>query len=359
MSIAVFPFQIDRIDDSQGVFGRQVSQLIVEELCEAGLSAQRVTWYARKGEQVAHVALESALPRNVIVQELEARNASIAVLGQIRVTGETATLRLALLTLPIDEQASIDEAAEPIFEQSAPREMLPSMVENAVNALIRRLQGDDDFYSRSKRGETPFEAWNALLLDADSQDLIQEGGYTSLRHADHAWVHLTEALPWLPASAQPQTLTHLRRRIARWVRHGQQALALRAQRALAQFLRRDEGEWRRLLWLGEELQRDDVQAEATHALSLYSADPARASLALGRFLVATDRHDEAYLILRTLANHPSYQDSARTYLGIILAARGELQEASAHWQRVIHSGTNADMIEKSRRYLSRPFALIN
>lgn len=357
MSIAVFPFQIERTDDAQGVFGRQVSKLIFEELQEAELTVQRVTWFAKKGENVAHIALESALPRNVIVQELIDRDATIAVLGQIRVTGESAALQLALLTRA--EDPSKHDAIEDVFEATAPREMLPSMVDSAANALIRRLKGDDDFRSQSKRGEMPFEAWNALLLDADAQDLVREGGHTSLREQDHAWQHLTDALPWLPSSAQPQTSSRLRHRITRWVREGQHALALRAQRALARLLRNDEAEWQRVLWLSAELGHEEIHAEAACALSRCSIDPSRAALTLGRFLVATDRHDEAYVILDVLKSHVAHQDCARTYLGIILAQRGELQEASAQWQRVIHSGTNADMIEKSRRYLARPFAVLH
>lgn len=354
MSIAVFPFQIERFDDAQGVFGRQIPQLLVQELQEAGLAATRITWYARRADQVAHVALESPLPYNVLQEEMAQHDAQVGVLGHVRVNGETASLRIAILAR--NEQP---ESAQDVFDASAPRDMLPSLVQSAANALIRLLRGDDNFFSQSDRGDTPFEAWNALLLDADSQDLIREGGLASLVHSDHAWAHLAQALPWLPSSMRNAQTEALRTRIAMWMRSRETHLAMRAQRTLARGLRHDEREWTRLTWLAERLHAREVCEEAMRALASCSSNPSRASLALGVFLVSTGRHDEAYFILHALANDPDYRDCAQTYLGIILASRGELKEATVHWQRVVQSGTNADMIEKSRRHLSRQLAVFN
>lgn len=356
MHVAIFPFEIERIDDAQGVFGRQIPQILADELQTASIESEAVRWFAKRGEQIAHVTLEAALPINVIQEEMEKIGATIALLGRIRVTGQDAYLSLALHGW--EDAPSTDDSDAPtvIFDEECPREMLPSLVESAANTVIRLLRQNDDFFSRSGRGDTPFEAWNSLLLDMDTQELVEQRGFACLAQPDHAWTHLADALPSMPASIRSGYIELLKSRISVWVSRRHWPIAFRAQYRLTTLLKRDENEWTLLCWLAEKQRNTKVVEEALRALAIYSKDIAKASLTLGVFLASSGRYDEAEALLSPLTDHHEHADIAQTYLGITLAHRGMLPEASAYWQHVVHSGTNRDMVETARRHLYRTLA---
>lgn len=195
MRVAVFPFEIKRIDDTQGVLGRQVPRTIVEALRAAGIASERPQWHTRAGDGAAHVTVEAPLPTNVVREVCEALTATHAVLGRVHVTGHRAFLALALAPIvdaPRDEAsdaapdadddatetaaAAATEAAKEdtleattLFEDDAPRDALPTLIREATAALIEALTGaappapDDD--------APTLEAWLVDAIAEDGRDL--------------------------------------------------------------------------------------------------------------------------------------------------------------------------------------------
>src|SRR5690625_2222369 len=95
MNILIFPFYIERFDDMQGVYGRQIPHLLAAQLQEAGFNASSLTWFARRGETLAHVCAEASFPENVLSEEQRAHGAEAVLLGRVRVAPEDTHLQNA------------------------------------------------------------------------------------------------------------------------------------------------------------------------------------------------------------------------------------------------------------------------
>lgn len=183
MTTLVFPLHVERFDDMQGMYGRQVARLISEQLTAANLRSTRLTWYAKSGEQRAHVAVEAPFPINVILEEAQAHQAQHVILGRLRVAPESTRLELAILDVEDSEHTPIE-----VFDETTAIHALPETVERASHAVLQRLlpggfsgsaaHASDAKHRRiSDKGVNPseaFEAWRASLQQADARELEQD-----------------------------------------------------------------------------------------------------------------------------------------------------------------------------------------
>lgn len=175
MTTLVFPLQVERFDDMQGVYGRQIARLISERLNASNVPSTRLTWYAKKGDQRAHVTVEAPFPINVIKEEAQAHKAQTVVLGRVRVAPESTRLQLVLLT-PEDPEGTTVE----VFDETTAVHALPQMVERASNAVLQKLSSANS-PAYTAAGEQlneahinpahAFEAWRDALQQADAVEL--------------------------------------------------------------------------------------------------------------------------------------------------------------------------------------------
>jgi|GEM_PF-4756164 len=177
MNILIFPFYIERFDDMQGVYGRQIPHLLAAQLQEAGFNASSLTWFARRGETLAHVCAEASFPENVLSEEQRAHGAEAVLLGRVRVAPEDTHLQIAQWFASEDA----DEASTRIlFDEHAAMHALPRLVQRAADAVQAHFasdtapsvvstphQDDDETISDAEI----FAGWRDMLLDRDARAL--------------------------------------------------------------------------------------------------------------------------------------------------------------------------------------------
>lgn len=351
MKIAVFPLQVERFDDLQGVYGRQIARTIARSLEVAGVEVDAVNWYARRGEERAHVVLEAPLPRDVVREELKRRGARYGLVGKVGVFGEESTLELLLV------EASPAGMLSPwSFSDRAPRESTPWLVDAAITSLLQFLQVPPPDHS-DHPADIPFDAWTALLIDHDTQALLLEGGFASLEHPDHAWTHLARAISLLPRSLRSFAHEQLRTRVERWATEAQEArenLALRAQQALCELPDANENDWQGFAKIAHAAKALDFYEEALIGWTRVASRPEIPLLRLGIMLIQQERASAAIDALLRASHAPDIRDAAETWLGVALERSGEEQLASCYWQRVAESGTDSRMVEIARKLLRLP-----
>lgn len=183
MTTLIFPLQVERFDDMQGVYGRQIARLIREHLHAANIPSTRLTWYAHKGDKLAHVTTEAPFPINVIQEEAQAHQAQTVVLGRVRVAPESTRLQLVLLAPEDPEHTTVE-----VFDETTAVHALPQMVERASTAVIQHLTSADtpDYAAQriaaagaalNEENINPahaFEVWRDALQQADALELESE-----------------------------------------------------------------------------------------------------------------------------------------------------------------------------------------
>src|SRR5699024_255416 len=115
----------------QGVYGRQIPRLIADMLRAQALRVEHRSWSVPHGDERAHIAIESALPRHVLDEEADAHNAHTVLLGRVRVAPEDTYLHIARY------RPQQDETPEVLFESQCAMHALPLHVEDAAKALTR------------------------------------------------------------------------------------------------------------------------------------------------------------------------------------------------------------------------------
>lgn len=354
MHIAVFPFEVERFDDIQGVYGRQIARHFVDELTRAGVETVRVQWFAQRGERKAHVVVEAPLPWDVQQHEMRTRSATLALTGHVRVQRGETTLALALRDDVAGEATDVPPSPRWQFEARVPRDTTPCMLERAVTQLLAHLQVPRPPASGSGAcDDRPMDAWTEKLVDDDNNDLLALSSLASLAHPDFAWSHLLRKIALSPASQRPQLEARLQARIDGWENDFQGHLALRAQRALARHRRSHEATWRRVCTLAARLAATEALEEGLRAIIEYAPDAGKESVELGILLVSDHRPTEALTILQSATDHPQLGDVARTYLGVAFAKLGDLTTATEHWQRVTRSGTDKTVVALAREFLAK------
>lgn len=201
MTTLIFPLHIERFDDMQGMYGRQIAQLLSDRLADATFSAKRLTWYAHKGDQVAHIAVEAPFPQNVVREEALAHNADTVVLGRVRVAPESTRLQLAVLSGP-----DLDQPPTEVFDETGAVHALPQMVERASDALVHALLPADD--PRHNTHASPQTEAQRVPPEDDTQSAAAafEHWRDELQHADMLELQRAMANPPAPTSAQSAPL---------------------------------------------------------------------------------------------------------------------------------------------------------
>ena len=105
--------------------------------------------------------------------------------------------------------------------------------------------------------------------------------------------------------------------------------------------------------LGETLEAWTEVEEALRTLTVVGRDLPRAHVALGVFLLQQQRAAEAVAEFTQAVDAPELRDAAETYLGLSLAAMGEVTRAIEHWRRVASSGSDTRMVRIAREQLAR------
>ena len=341
MRIAVFPFETTRDDDLQGVYARQVPRRLAAGLRDAGLDARPLSWLARRGDRWAHVVIEAPLPRDVVVEEAATADASHTLLGRVHVRVASAELELHL-----SRTAALDEPW--VWRASRPGDELDLLVHDGLCALLTELGRRPP---EAPEAPLPLQALTEALVDADNTELVERGGLTSLRDEDDAWRHLVRAQELGDVDiAQVRVVED---RVLGWLADRRYHLALRALTGLARLLPADEERWGRVVALGETLEAWTEVEEALRTLTVVGRDLPRAHVALGVFLLQQQRAAEAVAEFTQAVDAPELRDAAETYLGLSLAAMGEVTRAIEHWRRVASSGSDTRMVRIAREQLAR------
>lgn len=175
MRILIFPFYVERTDDMQGVYGRQVARLISEDLQKSGINTKHIQWLAPKGDAQTHVCIEAPLPRNILDEEAATHGADQVILGRIRVVPEQTLLEI-VAHLPHDAD---NAEPRPLFKEEGAVHALPDMVERASAVLGAYLSGTPapsaslpPSKAEKKNAAAHFERWRDALLAHDAQELI-------------------------------------------------------------------------------------------------------------------------------------------------------------------------------------------
>lgn len=167
----------------QGMYGRQIARLISERLNASNVRSTRLTWYARKGDQTAHIAVEAPFPKNVILEEAQARQAQTVLLGRVRVAPESTRLQLVLIAPEDPEHTTVE-----VFDETTAVHALPGMIERASLAVLQNLSPEDASHSGASslhaklskvddddvNPAAAFEAWRIALQQADALELENE-----------------------------------------------------------------------------------------------------------------------------------------------------------------------------------------
>lgn len=347
MNIAIFPLQVQRFDDMQGVYGRQIAREIARALNAEGVGTEVIRWFARRGELRAHVVIEAPLPRDVVAEELARRGATLGLVGSVRIQQGESTLSLALVRLS-ETLGDVDVAFT--FHESAPRESTLWLVDSAVDAILRHL-GRPDPPQREAREDVPFEAWSALLVDQDTQSLLHEGGFESLEHPDHAWSHLARAIALLPWSQRRTRRDELRERIDAWNDQRNDDVVLRARSAMCELPDAREHDWQMLAIHAHDVHDLNIYERALRGWSRIASRPELPLLRLGIMLIREQRVQDAIDALLRASGSPEVRDAAETWLGVAYESSGDPHLASRYWQRVAESGTDSQMVELAKRFL--------
>lgn len=180
-NILIFPFYVERFDDMQGVYGRQIPHVLADYLNAASLQTEALSWFVRRAEHVAHVCVEAPFPQNVIEEEAQARGAEHILLGRVRVAPEDTQLQIAYVAYP-------EEGAEPtrevLFDARDAMHALPALVQNAAEVLLARFATSSHsplVHSNAMVGDEDtndaniFSAWRDELVARDARALESEG----------------------------------------------------------------------------------------------------------------------------------------------------------------------------------------
>lgn len=347
MKIAIFPLQVQRFDDMQGVYGRQIAREIASTLEQEEVETVVVNWFAQRGDLRAHVVIESPLPRNVVAEEIVVRGSTYGLIGQTGIDGADASLSLALVE---PTTAGDDVMVRWTFADNAPRESTPWLIDQAVDSLVDFLRPQTPS-RRIPAPDIPYDAWTALLIDRDTQALLHEGGFESLDHPDHAWSHLAQAITLLPWSQRNLQRDELRSRIESWYETRSDDVALRAQTAMCDLPDAREHDWQMLANQAQDAKNSSLYERALRGWTRVASCPEIPLLRLGIMLVREKRVPDAIPALEQAAMLPEMRDAAETWLGVAYETTGDFGLASHYWQRVAESGTDSRMVEIAKRFL--------
>ncbi|TVQ97276.1 MAG: hypothetical protein EA398_15020 [Deltaproteobacteria bacterium] len=324
--LLVLPWSTHRVDSLQGVLARQIPAAVAAALERAGLPARALRLLARQDDQIAHVVLESELPATAIRDLIRKEDAGGALAGTWRARSDTFSLDLSL------HRPSNDPLTREVEIRRAALGDAPTLVAGTVLSLL-----DKDLSSLHKAPTTDADAFVARLVDRDNADLIHEAGISALASPEDAWRWLIRAM----RAGDSEALELLRARIRAFSDEGTTDRAVSALRALAEE-KRTSSLWQETAALAEQAgRRDEAIRAAEFARAAPDAD-AGAHLVLGMILVREGRFSEAVVPLRD-ARRLGLDHEAGVWLGVALAATGEVERATDIWRRVVDQSSDEDL----------------
>ena len=336
--IAIFPFQTRRTDAAQGIYARQIPRLVSALVVRAGAEASFRPWFARRGDTVAHVLVEDALPADVVIAESESVGAERALIGRSRISEVETQLGATLVEIP-----SMRPIREWTYEGDG------GSIGDGVRDLTRWLLSDVGLACPTLPTSSP-KALRALLFDMDNDALVAHGGIAALREPRDGFTHLVEALLADPDVVGVRETLQGRRQ--RWLEAGRASMAVQCAVEVADALGDDAAAWRDVATLssGGDARTHEL---ALRRLVAVGDDPAGARLSLGVFLLHGGRADEALAPLREASSDAEQRDAAETYLGVALASIGEVAEAVEYWSRVAREGRDRRIVRIAEENLER------
>lgn len=339
MRIACLPFVTRRADARQGVLARWFPTLVLQRLApEASPSWVAVQLRAERGADIAHVVLVSSPSVAFTRQHAAANEATHVLAGTIGATDGAIVVSWTLFDVATlverdGEEALLDlDAAVPMIQTTA----LPDAILQTAAAIATQLGCHADVPLPTLHEPT---LWN-WLAELDNGALVDERGTTTaLARTEDAWLPAVAVLQALDA---PEIDLRLLRRIQRWQQLDQPLLAARAALARAKALQTADA-WALAARLAT--QSDEAALLDAALLGWVELDPTdcEAALRLGVRYLQNAREEDAIPLLERAATSPDHGPLATAYLGVALAATGDLARAVTCWKQAatsIHAGAS-------------------
>jgi len=320
MRIALPPFETRRLDTRHGPLARQVPRLLATFAEQAGWSVTSVPVFARRDERVAHVLIDGPLKPS----QLPAVDANVDVWACGRLVRADGVYD-ARLTLLRPNEAHDPSRNEP--EQRLDR--LGDVVRWFGDTMSRELDLPPLTYELPENDN----ALISLLFDMDARALVAFADDPSVVDREHHFRHLADTLRHDPTYTTAKDTLMARARA--WALEGNVRLALDAARATANALKSDVALWLQVADAAEVAAEPTLTEEALRHLVALAPDNATHRLRYGVFLLQSSGATDAIAHLSVAAEDPERRDAARTYLGVALAATGDVDAAIVHWSDVV------------------------
>lgn len=333
MRIACLPFVTRRADARQGVLARWFPTLVLQRLApETAPSWIAVQLRAERGADIAHVVLVTSPSVAFAKQHAAAQDATHILAGTIAATDGAIHVTWTLFAVA-DLDARDGDA--PLLDTDADAPMvhatsLPDAILQTATALADQLGGSASVPLPTLQEPTLW-SWMAEL---DNGALVEERGTTTaLARTEDAWL---PAVSVLQSVAAPEIDARLLRRILLWQQTDQPLLATRAALARAKALQ-DGDAWALAARLAA--YSDEPALLDAALLGWVDAAPTdtEAALRLGVRHLQNAREDDAVVLLEFAATSATFGPLATAYLGVALAATGDLPRAIACWQQAANS----------------------
>ncbi|TVQ97275.1 MAG: hypothetical protein EA398_15015 [Deltaproteobacteria bacterium] len=324
----VLPFTTEPVDDSQGVWGRQLSSLIADALTESGMEAAWAPMIARTEHGPAWLQEEEPRSEAIVAEHLAGTPALRAVDGGIIVRKHAC--RAALRVVSVPDRSII--AGPWMLEADSPFTLLDRILAELGPALGLRQPAAPALLRQTSHAG----ALEAYLADRDQEalrSLTRPAGAAPEPGAAHRWRFLRRAARLDPGFVHAQG-TYVRRAIEH-ARSGAAEDAAEAMRTLEDAVGPSvdlDGaqaemwvvakEWDRAEQsLRRGIERDDTWAYGPHRLGHLR-------------LIAEDFTDAKQWLQRA---HELDRDNpwTRTWLAVALDELGEHEEADGHWAAVL------------------------
>ena len=325
LPILLFPFAIRRSDDTQGLWARQLSFQLSQELTSAGLDARYVPMVARAEGTLHWFPRTEPWTRQDASQLLDTREDALLLLGSSRVQDAQVSLQIKVIRAS-DGRHVVDASGQGGLAQAfeALGEVRDALLTALGNAPLERPPA-------CQRWANDPDARLALFADADA-DLLDQLDGDPWRQAD-PFALLRRAL-----DAEPECQHAIGTWLARGIRIAGRGKLRVALAGFDELLSRSSAH--RDIWcaraeaLSKAKHFEAAEDAYRHTLTL---DPTFAypyfRLGYLRLLVEDWTSAEHYLA-EALKRDPD-QHAIRNQLAIARAELGKLEEAQALWNEVL------------------------
>lgn len=324
--IAVMPLAARRIDDEQGVWGRQLAARLASELERSGVDITFAPLVGESDEGPAFVHDEAYPDAETIARRLAGTDFTHVIAGELRIEEEVARIGAALHAIGEDRH-------EAEFMQERPGAEVFDLFEDLVRHFARALGVPAPERPALLRQTRSVDALRLFLADQDVALHASMAGPRPGERLAERWRFLREAAARDPGFVHAQGL-YVQRAIAA-ARGGQVDEALEALDELDAHLGGPNAE--RLGARAEvctAAKRFEAAEEALRAALALQPDFAWAAYRLGYLRLLVDDYAGAAQWLRHGHEAEPQNPHIRAFLAVSLAELGESAEAQALWESV-------------------------